>query len=156
VTAGARSRSQRRADTLAKLATPVTDVWVASASAEENGGASPYLVPLSLAWLGDRVVIAVEARSRTARNLAEQSTVRMGVGPTRDVVLIDAVLESTTEVSQAPPELAEGYAAQSDWDPREAGEGYVYLVLRPIRIQAWREVDELSGRTIMTNGRWLA
>jgi hypothetical protein len=30
----------------------------------------------------------------------------------------------------------------------------VYVVLRPERIQAWRERNELSGRTLMRAGRW--
>jgi hypothetical protein len=50
--------------------------------------------------------------------------------------------------------IADGYAQQSDWDPRDAGDGYLYVVLRPQRIQAWTEVHELPGRTIMRNGRW--
>ena len=41
-------------------------MWVASASAE----GAPYLVPLSLAWLDERVVIAVEETSVTGRNIA--------------------------------------------------------------------------------------
>jgi len=28
-------------------------------------------------------------------------------------------------------------------------------VLRPVRIQAWREVNELSGRTLMRGGLWI-
>ena len=32
---------------------------------------------------------------------------------------------------------------------------YVFVRLRPIRIQAWREADELAGRTIMRDGEWL-
>jgi hypothetical protein len=50
----------------------------------------------------------------------------------------------------------DAYAAQSDWDPRTAGATYVFLVLRPDRIQAWREVDEVPGRTVMRDGTWLS
>ena len=39
--------------------------------------------------------------------------------------------------------------------PAHAGEGYVYVVLAPERIQAWREADEIAGRTLMRGGRWL-
>ena len=49
--------------------------------------------------------------------------------------MIDAVLEDIIGVAEAPPALADGYAAQADWDPRTA-DGYVYIVLRPQRIQA--------------------
>lgn len=141
----------RKADTLAKLRAPAADAWVASAA---DGAA--HLVPLSLAWLADRAVLALDETSLTARNVAAAGGARLGLGPTRDVVIVDAVLERTVPVAGAPPELADGYAAQADWDPRtDAGDGYVYLVLRPVRIQAWREANELAGRTLMRDGAWL-
>jgi hypothetical protein len=34
--------------------------------------------------------------------------------------MIDAVLEDIIGVAEAPPALADGYAAQADWDPRTA------------------------------------
>ncbi|HEY9294316.1 MAG TPA: pyridoxamine 5'-phosphate oxidase family protein [Microlunatus sp.] len=148
-----RNRDQRKADTLAKLTTPEMDVWVATSSVAEDGTPLPYLVPLSLAWLNDRVVIAVEERSRTARNLINSGRARLSVGPTRDVVIIDARLERVLPVPDAPAEIGEGYAGQADWDPR-GDDGYVYLVLRPIRIQAWREANEIKGRTLMRAGEW--
>ena len=60
-----------------------------------------------------------------------------------------------TRSRHAPPELADAYAAQSDWDPRADAAGYVFLVLRPDRVQAWTEVHELAGRTIMRAGEWV-
>jgi hypothetical protein len=155
VTDGPRSREQRRADTLAMLRTPARDVWVATASVGADGTATPYLVPLSLAWLDDRVVLALDATSRTGRNLLAGGTARLSLGGTRDVVMIDAALERSVRVAEAPPELADGYAAQADWDPRPGGDHDVYLVLRPRRVQAWREVDELAGRLLMRDGTWL-
>jgi hypothetical protein len=146
----ARSRAQRKADTLAKLNAPEADVWVASAS--ETG---PYLVPLSLAWLDERVVVAVERSSRTARNIVGRGTARLGAGHTRDVVMVDAVLDRAVPAAEAGP-IAEGYAAQADWDPRHSPGDYLYLVLRPTRIQAWRESNELAGRLLMRDGEWLA
>ena len=144
----ARTPQQRKADTLAMLAAPAADVWVASA------GDQPYLVPLSLGWVDERVVLALEATSRTARNIAASGTVRLGVGPTRDVVLIDAELEAAHDLPDAPANLVDGYLAQADWDPRDAGGGYELVVLRPVRIQAWREANELNGRTLMRHGAW--
>ncbi len=144
----ARDAATRKADALALLATPAIDVWVATASA--NG--DPHLVPLSLAWVGERVVVAAEPTSVTARNLRASGRARLAVGPTRDVVMIDVVLDRVVEVG-ADPALGEAYAAQSDWDPRTSS-GYVYLVLRPDRLQAWREADEISGRTLMRAGSW--
>ena len=131
------------------LATPAIDVWVATASA----AAAPYLVPVSLAWVDERVVIAVEESSITARNLTGSGRARLALGPTRDVVVIDAVLEKAVDVA-ADASLGQAYAAQADWDPR-GDKGYVFLVLRPMRVQAWREANELAGRTLMRDGTWL-
>ncbi len=149
MTAGARDRKTRKADTLAMLAAQAIDVWVATASA----AGKPYLVPVSLAWVNERVVIAVEGSSVTARNLTASGQARLAVGPTRDVVMIDAVLEKAVDVS-ADDGLGAAYVTQADWDPRDAT-GYVFLVLRPVRVQAWREANEIAGRTLMRDGTWL-
>jgi hypothetical protein len=131
------------------LATQAIGVWVATAS---TAGA-PYLVPLSLAWVDERVVIAVEGSSVTARNLIASGEARLAVGPTRDVVMIDAVLEKAVDVA-ADDALGAAYVAQADWDPRR-GTGYEFFVLRPVRVQAWREANEIPGRTLMRDGTWL-
>jgi hypothetical protein len=148
-----RTRPERVRDTRAALETSI-DVWVATATTGEDGVLRPYLVPLSLAWLDERVVVALPADSRTATGLRAAGTARLAVGSTRDVVMIDAVFERIEPVSEAT-ELAERYADRSDWDPREDAENYVFAVLRPERIQAWRESNELAGRTVMLKGRWL-
>lgn len=150
-----RTREQRKTDTLAKLSAPAMDVWVATATAEADGHASSHLVPLSLAWIDERVVLATEADSATARNIISQRHARLGLGPTRDVVMIDAELEQAYSLDEVPDELARQYAMQADWDPRKAGDRMRFLVLRPLRIQAWREVNELPGRTLMRDGAWI-
>ena len=147
--AEARGRDIRKADTLAMLATPAIDVWVATASA----AGEPYLVPVSLVWVDERVVIAVEGSSTTARNVTASGKARLAVGPTRDVVMIDAVLEERLDVA-SDDALGLAYVARSDWDPR-GDTGYVFLVLRPVRVQAWREANEIPGRTLMRDGTWL-
>jgi hypothetical protein len=149
-----RTASQRKADTLAKLAAPAADIWVATATGSDNG-TEAHLVPLSLGWIEERIVLAVETDSRTARNLTVGRRARLGLGPTRDVVMIDAEVTDVVDAAAAPTHLADAYAAQSDWDPRTAGEGFVYLTLAPSRIQAWREANELPGRTLMRKGQWL-
>ncbi len=131
------------------LATPAVDVWVATASP----AGVPHLVPVSLAWIDERAVIAVEGRSVTARNLTSSGVVRLAVGSTRDVVMIDATLEKAVDVGADPP-LGEAYVRQADWDPRPSA-GYVFLVLRPVRLQAWREANEMPRRTLMREGTWL-
>jgi hypothetical protein len=150
-----RPPEQRKADTLAKLAAKDADVWVASVSEHGAGEPRAHLVPLSLAWIDERVVVALEAKSPTARNIIGQGAARLALGPTRDVVIIDALLDRAMEVADAPAALAEGHASQADWDPRDAGPGYVYLVLRPDRIQAWREANEIAGKTLMRSGAWI-
>jgi hypothetical protein len=144
-----RDRATRKVEALARLSEPAVDVWVSTASPTGD----PYLVPLSLAWVQDRAVLAVDGASPTARNVAATGTARLGVGPTRDVVVIDTVVERTTGVDD-DPDLGAAYAAQADWDPRGI-EGYIFIVLRPERIQAWRESNELSGRLLMRDGMWL-
>ena len=146
---GPRDPEARKADTLAMWATPDIDVWVATASPEGEA----HLVPLSMLWTGERLVIAVAERSRTARDIGASGRARLAVGPTRDVTMVDAVLERAVPVDD-DADLGAAYAAQADWDPRGI-EGYVFLVLRPERVQAWREVDELAGRTLMRRGSWL-
>ena len=142
-----RTTDQRKADTLAKLSAPVADVWVATGDT--------YMIPLTMAWTGERIVLATSRASRTTRNLADRGTARVALGPTRDVVMIDATLDRI-EPATGADELGAAFAAQNDWDPRTAGDGYVFLVLRPDRIQAWREENELPGRLVMRDGAWLA
>jgi hypothetical protein len=147
-----RPLEQRTADTLALLAEPGADIWVATASAN----AVVHLVPLSYGWTGDRIVLSTESSTVTARNLVDSGKARLGTGGTRDVVMIDAELETVHPVGDVPEEVARSFVTQSDWDPRPEGDPYVFLVLRPVRIQAWREANELAGRTLMRDGVWLS
>jgi hypothetical protein len=66
--------------------------------------------------------------------------------------MIDAVLERGVDVA-AGESVGSAYVAQADWDPRRTT-GYQFLVLRPVRVQAWREVNEIPGRTLMRGGTW--
>ena len=145
----ARPRARRRADLLARLERDA-DVWVPSATATGD----VHLVPLSFGWDGERLTIAASERSVTARNLIRAGRARVGLGPTRDVALIEGPLE-VVPVPDADPALAEAYARQAGYDPREAGGSWVFLRLRPTRIQAWREEDELDDRLLMADGVWL-
>jgi hypothetical protein len=86
-------------------------------------------------------------------NLTASGAARLAVGPTRDVVMIDAVLEKAIDVG-ADDALGAAYVARADWDPRRSA-GYVFFVLRPVRVQAWREANEITGRTLMRDGNWL-
>lgn len=144
-----RSRAERRRDTERRLAGDV-DLWVASASAD----GAPYLVPLSFDFDGESLLIATAADSVTGRNLAATRAVRLGLGLTRDVCMIDGDVE-VLEVDALAPEVGDRFAARTGFDPRTLTDPYLWFRVTPRRIQAWREVDELAGRELMRNGRWL-
>lgn len=69
--------------------------------------------------------------------------------------MIDAGLEQAYSLDEVPAGLARRYALQAGWDPRNSGDQMRFLVLRPQRIQARREVNELPGRTLMRGGAWI-
>ncbi len=145
-----RSQQQRKQDALNRLERD-TDAWVATADA---GGGTPYLVPLSFLWDGSSLLIATPSASPTSRNLQATGKVRLGVGPTRDLVLIEGTVQAlaATEVSN---EVGDAFAAKTGFDPRELTSSYHYFRIHPHRLQAWREANELEGRELMRGGRWL-
>jgi pyridoxamine 5'-phosphate oxidase-like protein len=140
----ARTPDQRRRDTLHRLEHD-EDLWVATA-----GEGGPYLVPLSFRWDGETLLLSTPASSPTARNLVAGGVVRLGVGPTRDVVMIDGTVEA---VEEPGPDDGDAFAAKTGFDPRTLT-GYAWFRVRPVRIQAWREADEIAGRDLMRDGRW--
>jgi hypothetical protein len=150
MTAAPRSRAQRRRDTEHRLTRDI-DAWVASASAD----GAPYLVPLSFDWDGEALLVATPADSPTGRNLASTRTARLGLGPTRDVSMIEGDVE-VLELAALPREQGDRFAARTGFDPRELATPYCWFRISPRRIQAWREVNELPGRELMRDGRWLA
>lgn len=145
-----RSPEQRKSDALAKLTANGANVWAATASPT----GAVHLVPVSHTWNGSQVVVATGPRSRTVANVTANRRVRLALGETRDVVMIDAVLVEAVSRAEATADLADAYVAQAGWDPRTDEGDYVYLVLRPERIQVWREGEDLTGRTVMRNGTW--
>jgi len=144
-----RAQRQRRRDTELRLAHDV-DLWVATASAD----GAPYLVPLSFDWDGEALLLATPAASPTGRNLAATRTVRLGLGPTRDVSMIDGDVELLA-IDALPPDRADRFAARTGFDPRTLATPYRWFRSSPRRIQAWREANELEGRELMRDGRWL-
>jgi nitroimidazol reductase NimA-like FMN-containing flavoprotein (pyridoxamine 5'-phosphate oxidase superfamily) len=141
--APARDLAQRTRDALRRLAED-EDAWVATA-----GDAGPYLVPLSFLWDGATLLFGTVADSPTGRNVRANAAVRLGVGPTRDLLMIDGTAE-VVEVTEAD---GDAFAARTGFDPRRL-DGYFYFRVRPARIQAWREANEIPGRTIMRDGEW--
>jgi hypothetical protein len=145
-----RSAEQRKLDALSKLAKD-PDVWVATADA----GGIAHLVPLSLCWHQGKVIVAVESRSRTARNATASGQARLALGSTRDVVVIDAAATVQAR-AEADPAIVTAYRDRTGWDPGADGGDWLYLLLEPATIRVWRDVDEITGRTVMRNGAWLA
>ena len=145
-----RPPAERKRDTLHRLEHDV-DGWVATAG---SAGGSPYLVPLSFLWDSETVVISTPTASPTSRNLLVSGRVRIGIGPTRDLVLIEGAARalSSTEITD---ELGDAFAGKTGFDPRELATPYTWFRIRPIRIQAWREANELDGRELMRDGHWL-
>ncbi|MDN3351270.1 pyridoxamine 5'-phosphate oxidase family protein [Actinomadura sp. DC4] len=141
----ARTPGQRRDDTLRRFERD-EDAWVATA-----GDGGPHLVPLSFLWDGVTFVLATPSSSPTGRNLRESGRARLGIGPTRDVVMVEGAAEVIAEVTG---DLGDAFAARTGFEPRGL-DGYAYYRVRPERIQAWREANEIAGRDLMRDGRWL-
>jgi hypothetical protein len=146
----ARTLEQRKHDTLQRLEHDV-DAWIATADGESG---TPYLVPLSFLWDGGTVLVATLAASPTGRNLRATGKARVGIGPTRDVVLIEGTVDAV-RATQIPAEVGDAFAAKTGFEPRALAGPYLYFRIRPQRLQAWREANELAGRELMRDGEWL-
>lgn len=144
-----RSLEQRKHDTLHRLEVDV-DAWIATAAAD----GTPYLMPLSFLWEGTTLLLSTAVNNPTARNLRANGLVRIGIGHTRDVVLIQGAAETLTRESISQ-ELGDAFAAKTGFDPRTLKSDYPYFRVTPDSIQAWREVNEIKDRDLMRDGRWL-
>lgn len=147
----ARSTEQRVKDSRAKLET-AGDAWLAT-----SGPAGPHLVPLSLAWdsaSGD-LIFCTEQRSVTTRNIATEPAVRIGLGSTNDVLMIDGTARVTGPV-QDDATSAAIFHESTGWDPRRDSGDWIFIRVTPSRMQAWRGVDEIANRTVMVDGIWKA
>lgn len=144
--AEARSTAQRIADTCRRLEHD-TDAWLAS-----GNGDGPWLVPLSFVWHGGKLLFATDASTPTGERVAVLPSVRVALGHTRDVVVVDgeATLTPSTKLGADEVRL---YRSKHGSDPRTWADSIIRV--RPVRIQAWREENELAGRLIMRDGVWL-
>jgi hypothetical protein len=121
------SRSKRRRDTEHRL-THDTDV-------DRDGEALPMATPTD---------------SPTGRNPA----VRLGLGHTRDVSMIEGEVE-VLEIDALPQERGDRFVTHTGFDPRAPAAPHRWFRISPRRIQARREVNELPDRELMRDGRWL-
>ena len=108
------------------------DIWVASASANR----APHLVPLSFDWDGEELLV------------------RLGLGHTRDVSMIEGEVE-VPEIDELPQERGDRSIARTGFDPSVLATPCHWFRISPRRIQARREVNEMPDRELMGDGRWL-
>ncbi|MFB7181605.1 pyridoxamine 5'-phosphate oxidase family protein [Streptomyces sp. NPDC056257] len=149
VPAPPRPHEERIEDTRARFENDV-DVWVATADAD----GVPCMVPLSFLWDDGTFLVSTRRTNPTARNLIANGRVRLAFGVTRDVVLVEGTA-SPLEAADLAPGVREAFAAHTGFDPSGYATPYPYFRITPEWIQAWREVNEIADRQLMTNGRWL-
>jgi general stress protein 26 len=126
-----------------------SNLWFATAS----DGRGPHLIPVSYWWDGTRLTTATFENSRTLKNVQGQPKVRVAVGSTGDVLIVDATA-TIVAVADIDPRTAEAYARAAGNDPRSVP-GFIYIQLAPERMQVWRGPAEFAGRTVMHRGVWL-
>ncbi len=145
-----RSTAQRRDDALARLQTD-PNAWVATATA----AGAPHLVPVSLCWHHDAILLATRADRPLAQDVIASSRARVGLGDGDDVVLIDADAHSTNW-ADADSAHRRAFIDRTGWDPGEQPGRWVLLHLQPETVRVWRTIAEnLNGSVVMKNGTWL-
>jgi Cytochrome P450 len=85
---------------------------------------------------------------QTFNDLAAARSVRLGLGHTRDVSMIDGEVE-VLEIYALPQKRGDRFATRTGFDPRVLATPYRWFRICPRRIQAWREVNELPDRELM-------
>jgi hypothetical protein len=80
---------------------------------------------------------------------------RLALGSPADAITADVEVVESQPADSASRNVAEGFKKAVGWDPGEVGPGWIYLRLAPSRIKALRGYDELEGRVVMRNSRWL-
>jgi general stress protein 26 len=143
-----RTLLERRAAAVERLGSS-SNLWLATAS----DGRGPHLIPVSYWWDGSRLTTATFENSRTLKNVRVQPKVRVSIGSTGDVLMVDATatIVAVTDIDEG---AAEGYARAAGNDPRSVP-GFTYVQLVPQRMQVWRGSAEFAGRTVMRDGAWL-
>jgi Pyridoxamine 5'-phosphate oxidase len=126
-----------------------SNLWFATAS----DGRGPHLIPVSYWWDGTRLTTATFEHSRTLKNVRSQPKVRVSIGTTGDVLIIDATA-TIVPVTDIDPNAADAYARVAGNDPRSVP-GFTYIQLAPQRMLVWRGPLEFAGRTVMRHGVWL-
>lgn len=145
----ARGPEQRRQDVTDRFEQE-HDAWVTTASADDL----PRLAPLSFVrGRGrDTLLPATRRTNPTAVDVTPSGQVRVALGHTRDVVLVEATAE-IVEGAGLPADSGDALAVKLGRDPRDRP-ARVYLGIAPSAVGAWREENELAGREVMVDGTW--
>jgi len=144
-----RTTAERIAETRQRLNND-ENVWIATASL----GGVPHLVPLSLTWDGEAILVATRTNTPTVRNALASGRARATLDSAADVVLLDTDA-AVSPFTHAGADQAAAYVARVGWDPRNQDGEWSLLRLTPRRVQAWNSVSETDGRTIMRDGAWI-
>ena len=98
--------------------------------------------------------VTTPSSSPTSRNLQTSGKLRLGIGPTRDLVLGEGTAQALA-ATEIPDEVGDALAVKSGFDTCLLTTTYLYLRIHPRRFQAWCEADELEDRELMRGGRCL-
>ncbi|MGC1215056.1 MAG: pyridoxamine 5'-phosphate oxidase family protein [Micromonospora sp.] len=110
-----RGLEERLRDTRAKLESDI-DLWVATSGSP--GGV--HLIPLSYLWDGTTFLISTPRASATGCNLLADGRVRLSLGPTRDVVVMDGTAEPV-DIADPGPETGDAFATKTGFPCRPTG-----------------------------------
>jgi hypothetical protein len=144
-----RTVEQRKADVLDVLQQQ-GDMWLTTAHAD-----IPHVIGVSALWTGEELVVTTRGGSRTAANLKVNALARLVAGTPNDAVVVLARVVDSSAASNSG-DLAERWHKVMGWDPRDMDGAWWLYRLQPIRVQAFRGYDEIEGREVMREGRWLA
>src|SRR5260370_14620026 len=143
-----RDAATRKKDVLAAI-DEQGHYWLVTA--EVGGG--PHVIGVSGWWDASQIVVTTLGSSRTARNLAVNPQVKLAHGDPSDAIVIEAQVIESIAVEDSH-DLSTGFKAAMGWDPWEMG-GWMFVRLRPTRIQAFRGYDEIEGRDVRLRARRL-
>ena len=80
-------------------------------------------------WDGTTLLVATPSSSPTSCNLQATGKVGLGIGPTRDLVLIEGTAPALTAID-FPDQVGDAFAAKTGFDPRQLSD-YLYSASNP-------------------------
>jgi hypothetical protein len=80
-------------------------------------------------WDGTTLLVATPSSSPTSCNLQATGKVGLGIGPTRDLVLIEGTAPALTAID-FPDQVGDAFAAKTGFDPRQLSD-YLYFRIQP-------------------------